>query len=87
MYLYQLCTTVHCTGYFCWLPQARLVNLLIAMNLSPYLAWVGKMVKISLYSAVYSERARLGQDVRWQTFGKLKYRQALAIWRYCESIL
>ena len=41
----------------------------------------GKNLK-SLYSAVYSERARLG---RWQTFGKLKYRQALAIWRYCES--
>ena len=51
------------------------------------MGWENGKNLISLYSAVYSERARLGQDVRWQTFGKLKYRQALAIWRYCESIL
>ena len=47
------------------------------------MGWENGKNLISLYSAVYSECAmahRLGQ-----TFGKLKYRQALAIWRYCES--
>ena len=45
-------------------------NLLIAMNLSPYLAWVGKMVKIS--SGYTVQVLRITKQAVSQTFGKLK---------------